>query len=251
MKIAVLDIGTNSVIILAIDVNDSTVVSQFEQALEPRLGEDLHKTKQLSSRAVERTIRAASRLLKSTGWLKVEKVIAFGTHVLRVAQNTSLFQEKFLSRTGIPVVVLSAEQEARMSCTGSLIDLPLETKDYAVVDVGGGSTEISLYGGDDRPHTFLSIPVGAVTLTENLELEQPLPELKRQLLRTFLKDSFEQHLKDYKINTVIGSGGTATSLAMVNLRLDEFDPSRIHGAKMDPYTLNRLTENLFQKLLPI
>jgi len=247
MKVAIFDIGTNSVIILALEITNENIRVQFEQALEPRLGENLQKSKKLSSRAIERTIRAAVRLIKTTGWPKVENLIAFGTHVLRVAENSDIFIEKFQKRTGFKVIVLSPEEEALYSCIGSMIDLHVEG-DYAIVDVGGGSTEISYSSGGE--YQFFSIPVGAVTLTEQFALEQPVNTAAQHKLQDYINSKLDEVLHGRKIDTVIGSGGTASSLAMVHLHLGEFEPSKIHGTVIDAAEVTKISDNLFSKTLP-
>ncbi len=248
VKVAILDIGTNSLIVLAIETDGPEVKLHFEQSLEPRLGEDLQKTGKLSSRAIERTIRAATRLLSSTGWLKVDKVIAFGTHVLRVAENSKTFIEKFKERTNNDILILTPEQEAHLSCKGALVDLNI-TSDYAIIDVGGGSTEISISDENKTHEEFFSFPIGAVTMTERLSLEPPLTEKMQNDINTYLSSIFLEKLKDKNVSTIIGSGGTATSIAMINLHLDEFKPEKIHCAEFECTSIHRLYENLSAKSL--
>ncbi|MFP4459192.1 MAG: hypothetical protein ACLFSQ_06375 [Candidatus Zixiibacteriota bacterium] len=249
MKIAIVDIGTNSVILLAIEADgDSEKLEvQFEQALEPRLGEELHKKQKLNSRAMERTIRAASRLMKSTGWLSIDRVIAFGTHALRYASNSDIFCEKFEKRTGRKVLILSAEEEAQLSCQGALIGLD-DVKDFLVVDVGGGSTEISRFSSDGNIE-FNSIPIGAVTLTERLDIRQPVSPKKSEEVHNFIREKFGKYLEGIQINTLIGSGGTATSVAMVDLKLSEFDAEKVHGTEIDHYHFSRLSDKFSSKSL--
>ncbi|MFM2047308.1 MAG: hypothetical protein RL383_1385, partial [Actinomycetota bacterium] len=170
---AFIDVGTNSTNLLVTDGGSGIT----RRIAVTRLGEGLHSSGLLSPAAIERTVSVIAQHTDTARTLGANTVTVVGTAACRRAHNTSELVAAVHDATGLVLEVISPEEEARLSFIGAVRGLPgLDTEgDVMVVDIGGGSTEISI--GADIPRTSFSIPIGAVTATESdLTTDPPRPE---------------------------------------------------------------------------
>src|SRR5512147_50073 len=144
MKLAAIDIGTNTVLLLVADVDDSGAITTLatEQRL-PRLGEGVDAHRQLSSRAMDRTVASVVESLATAAAFSPDATIIAGTSAVRDAENREGFARLLFERSGSSLEMISGEEEARLSFRGTLSDFPRGTR-ATILDIGGGSTEISL-----------------------------------------------------------------------------------------------------------
>jgi exopolyphosphatase/guanosine-5'-triphosphate,3'-diphosphate pyrophosphatase len=149
MRLALIDLGTNAVRFDVVDVaKDGSVRRLHRERLAVRLGEGVFQTGRLSPAAMARTLAAFQSFRKTSQDLKVERVTAFGTSALRDSANSDIFLDVLKRKTGFEVRVISGREEARLIAQGIL---PHENKNekgvIALVDIGGGSVEITLCRG--------------------------------------------------------------------------------------------------------
>lgn len=149
MRIALIDLGTNAVRFDVADVSASGAVARLHrERLAVRLGEGVFKTGRLSRAAMGRTGAAFESFRKTCRVLKVERVAAFGTSALRDSANSEVLLTLLKRRTGIDVRVISGHEEARLIARGILAhENPAAKGRVALVDIGGGSVEITLCRG--------------------------------------------------------------------------------------------------------
>ena len=149
MRLAIIDLGTNSV---RFDVHELTAERKttllHREKLMIRLGEGVFSTRKLNPRASKRALQAFMRFKSLASALRVQKVIAFATSALREAQDAEKLIHQIRNRTGIDIRIISADEEAKLIATGILANEPLPKGIFALVDIGGGSTEISVLDGD-------------------------------------------------------------------------------------------------------
>ena len=224
---AVIDVGTNSTNLLVVDgATDRTRVITVT-----RLGEGLHSTGELSAEAMGRTVRTIESHVARARELGANEISVIGTAACRRARNVADFASMILSTTGLTLQVLSGEDEARLSFVGALRDLPAINGNTLVLDIGGGSTELTV--GVDEPWRAASIPIGAVTATESdLTSDPPHPADLTNVIGA-VQDELEEigrlHPEILTASRVVGIAGSIVTIAAVEIGLPEFDDSVLHG----------------------
>ena len=237
-KAAVIDVGTNSTIMLVAGLGLDGLKRDFEMSLEPRLGQGLHDTGRLSREAVERTIAACRELITRSGF--TGQVIGTGTQALRAAENRDVFLDMWERDFHSPFYLLSQPEEAAFAYRGAVGGLELPDE-HVLIDVGGGSTEMI------SPNGFSGLEIGAVTLTERFGLEPPIVKDLYDKAFSYVRGLVDNPLK---VSTVVGVGGTASTLAAVSLGLRDFDAERVHGSIIRYADFTKLADRMRQLSIP-
>ncbi|WP_135210708.1 Ppx/GppA phosphatase family protein [Vitreimonas flagellata] len=247
---AALDLGTNNCRLLMAAPDGAgglRVVDGFSRIV--RLGEGLAHTGRLSESAMARAYQA---LVACAERIEARSPVAIGcvaTQACRAAANGEVFLNRVRKDLGLDFQIISAEEEAKLSVLGCASLLEHEAEHAMIVDIGGGSTEISwvspqavLKGGLEAPIlSWGTSPMGVVTLAE----EEPEPDtdqhawydaLVERLAEAVLKIGDVQHLRQAFAEGrghIIGTSGTVTSLAGVHLDLPRYSRQRVDGMWFD------------------
>lgn len=232
MKRAVIDIGSNSIRLLIANCKKDKVVPLYRTLATTRLGnfgKDCKKI--LSSKAIEKTIAAIMKFKQIAKSYGCKDIFLIATSAVREANNKKDFIDIVRRKTGFDVFVLSGEDEANLSFLGAKKGLNL-SGNVLVIDIGGGSTEFSF--GKERLIMAKSYPVGAVKLTKSFLKSDPHKKEEIKSAYKYLNDIFynlpkEIQQLDIEEASIVGVGGTLTSLAAMLQKLKEYDPSRIHN----------------------
>ncbi|MGB9662494.1 MAG: Ppx/GppA family phosphatase [Moorellaceae bacterium] len=219
---AALDIGSNSVRLLVGEVEKGRVRPLLQKLKSTRLMAGFREGR-LAREALERTCLGAKELVELARTFPLAGMTAVATSAAREARNADLFLRRLETLAGIPVKIISGEEEACLTYRGARAGLDAGPAEILVVDVGGGSTEFSWEEGDNL--NLRSVPLGAVRCTEaamtaaeiKLGLEPVLEEIRRQAP-----------------GRIIATGGTATTLAALEQGLTEYRSELVHG-----FTLRR------------
>jgi exopolyphosphatase / guanosine-5'-triphosphate,3'-diphosphate pyrophosphatase len=237
MRIAILDIGTNTVLLLIAEVGgDHLRVLRDDHAIA-RLGEGVDRTGQISEEAYQRFLSILRQHQTSIESMDVQRIVAVGTSALRDAANRSEILRQTKEETGIQIEILSGEEEARWSYVGALFEMR-DVENATVIDIGGGSTEISF--GDGREFlNGVSLDIGAVRLTERCFKTSPITseaaEEARQMIRAALNHRSASTLKRSEgVGILVAVAGTPTTLAAMHQGLEQFD-----SVKVQDYLLRR------------
>lgn len=223
MRKAVMDIGTNSVRLLVAELTEDGWHTLLKTLRTTRLGEGLVRGGTLSEAACRRTKDAVWELVDEARRHEVEVITIVGTNAMREAADGKEFATQLATEIGVPVRILAGEEEARYSYLGASGGGSQLT---AVVDIGGGSTEVGVgFGGELG--VAVSMPIGAVRGTRDFDMMTPrgMSELKKQCF-ALLKEH-TQEITD--VRRWIGVGGTLTSIAAMLLELDEYSAERVQG----------------------
>jgi exopolyphosphatase/guanosine-5'-triphosphate,3'-diphosphate pyrophosphatase len=242
-RVASLDLGTNTFRLLIADLTDrGDLTPLLRKRVITRLGEGLHKDGTIQPHAVN---RAANALLSFSSILddyQAEQVFAVATSALREAKNGETITHILHSQTGIPIRTLTGREEAHLTLKGVFSAVQVREKLSLVVDIGGGSTELTL-SEDTLPVKTDSINLGVVHLTEGLLTSDPpsqqnLDLLHEQIRKNLSSNSITEYLAAAASTqhplTLIGTAGTVTTLAAIDQRLVDYDPLRINN-----YSLSR------------
>ncbi len=232
---AVIDLGSHSALLLIGALNKTEqIIPLFQEFAVTRLAEDLPATGYIGVAAIERMLAVLQRYAKLIERRGATRVQVVATEVLRRAKNSKEVAALIEARFGWPVHVLSAEEEARYAYRGSLTE-PVQAKQkILIVDVGGGSTE--LITGQGRNITNVtSLPIGALNLAQRMHMQKQLCSSDRLGLMQYLKLAFAEIPFWANIagqSELIGSGGTATTLAALQLKLKEYDYQRVNRSAL-------------------
>jgi exopolyphosphatase / guanosine-5'-triphosphate,3'-diphosphate pyrophosphatase len=222
----VFDIGTNSVKMLLARVQDGGMLVLADELRICALGSGLGQSGRLSEEAMERSLDALDELVRIARKAGAVEFVAVGTEALRVAANSREFVERLRLRTDLDLRVIPGEEEARLSFLAAESSLGPISGELLTFDVGGGSTEFN-FGTDGRVHESFSLPIGCIPATEKYLTGDPPPRERLEALSNFLDGALSAIPR--KDGTLVGIGGTVTTLGSVFLGMDRFDGERIRG----------------------
>lgn len=235
---AAIDVGSNSVLLLTVAVGLDARVRTVDTALETtRLGTRLRDGGLLDRDARRRTIAAVEAFAARARRAGADGVWAFATAAVRRAADGDAFAREVEETAGVSLEVLSGAREAALAYTAVAHGLPAVRGPLLVVDVGGGTTELTLGQGETVGETA-SLSLGALALTESGA--SPLAAHVDGVLagcelpaRAALRGA-----------SLAASGGTATALAALDLGLVHYDPGRVHGHRLGRDALAALVARL-------
>jgi len=231
-RMAVIDIGTNSTLLLIAEVTQSGQLLEIAQySNTTRLGRKIHETGVIGKQGLIDTLKTLCHYQSLIQSMHVKQTIAAGTEVFRLAKNQDDILAEIQNKTGLSVNVLSESQEAEYSYTGAVSGK--ETNKALVIDIGGGSTEM-IAGEKYCIQDSISLPIGAVIMTDQFLLADPPDKKACDRLKTYVSRQIPQNWKNtmLQIPQFIIVGGTATTLAALHLQLDHYDPFQVDGLKM-------------------
>jgi exopolyphosphatase/guanosine-5'-triphosphate,3'-diphosphate pyrophosphatase len=212
-----------------------------------RLGGGFSRETGLSEEAMQRSLAALTGFAQEISRHRVSRVRAVATSAVRDAANGRAFCARALAEAGIHLETIDGAEEAALTLAGVGSILDRKEGDLAVFDVGGGSTEYTL-ARDAAPLFSRSLPIGVVRLTEGkagvAEMED---KIGRELVKLQRELAGEGLLSRFQAATLIGTAGTATTLAAIQLEMDEYDYRRVNNFSVG----RRDVERIFAKLLPL
>ena len=154
MRLAVIDLGTNSVRFDVHQIGPGTRIRQLHrEKLMVRLGQGVFLEGKLDKDAIRRTVHAFQSFQRTSQDLHAQKIVAFGTSALREATDSDKLLSLIRAKTGIDVRVISGQEEARLIAQGILHNEKPPKGSYALLDIGGGSAEISICRGRGLIHS--------------------------------------------------------------------------------------------------
>lgn len=247
MTLAAVDIGTNSIKLLLGRVAGRRVTPLLHRTIVTRLGEGLQKSGAISAEAADRTLAALAELQALARDRGVERLQAVGTLVLRVARNGPEFVDRAAKELGLPIRILSGEEEARLSFQGAVG--ASDAEQVLGIEIGGGSTQI-MVGTHARLHASWSLHMGAVVLTEEFLHGDP-PGAEEMVA---MSAAISRHLQNVvarvgKDGELVGIGGTVSALLTQLRKNDGADPREFHQASVSFETVSALSIHLSLKTL--
>jgi exopolyphosphatase/guanosine-5'-triphosphate,3'-diphosphate pyrophosphatase len=226
-RLASIDIGTNTILLLIAEVDKGELKPLFEAETVVRLGEGVQKDGVLYQDSMKMGFQTLSQYLERCQAMGVSEVFAAGTSALREARNSVVFTRMIKERLGLSIEIISGEEEARLSFLAVVRDMKGQKDSLIVVDVGGGSTEF-VSGKGDRIDKWVSLAMGSVRFTENFLLSDPVQEKEWERMEKEVRKLLTGIPHPREPFSMVGVGGTATTLASVEQGLEEFIFDRIH-----------------------
>ncbi|UCD34356.1 MAG: Ppx/GppA family phosphatase [Nitrospiraceae bacterium] len=248
LKLAAIDIGTNTFRLIIADVACDSPGSAFtmreihSERSVTRLGEGMHETGVLSRDAMDRSMAVLKKYCHDICRYDVHKTWAVATSALREAKNSAAFLEEVTQVTELPIAIISGEEEARLTARGMLHDMDIP-ESALMLDIGGGSTEL-IFAYQGAPDYVHSLNTGVVHLAGKFMKNDPprkedLTAMDREITGhiTSVREPFISRIR--KDSVFIGTAGTVTALAAIAQDLECFDHGRIHRF---PLALSRVKE---------
>lgn len=237
MRVAGVDIGTNTVRLLVSDVIGDAIIDIARRSEVVGLGRGLEETGRIADDALARldaTLREFAVVLDVTG-PDLLRVVA--TSASRDAANADDLSEVVRSAFGAPPHIVSGEDEASLSFAGARWGSDADGP-YLVIDPGGGSTEF-VYG-TDAPEYAVSVDIGSIRLTDRMLPDRPASPAAVTAASEHVAGLFEAVRLPGRPTTVIGVAGTFRSLAAVHLALGYYDRNMTHGVVLSQDDLDGL-----------
>jgi exopolyphosphatase / guanosine-5'-triphosphate,3'-diphosphate pyrophosphatase len=246
MRVAVVDIGTNSTRLLVAEVEHGDLRELERRTTVTRLGEGLEATGRLSDAAIARVSDALAAYREVIDRLGAERTVAVATSAMRDAGNGPDFRDEIQRRFDLDARTISGDEEARLTFLGATAgrDSGAET---LVIDIGGGSTEYVVGRPGADPGFHVSTRMGSVRHTERHLHGDPPTEAELAALaedaRAIVESDVPTEIRE-RVGAGIAVAGTATSLAAIDQELDPYDPERVHGYRLSQASCKRLLTRL-------
>ena len=249
MRVAVIDVGTNTVRLLVADADGPSAYRTLLAAQEiTRLGQNLLPAQELQPEPIRRTIRTLRRYRELAEARGAARIWAVGTSALREAKNRTAFLAAARDQAGLEVDVIAGEEEARLTLLGVRAGLPGVPERLVMMDIGGGSTELLLADGETIL-AAVSTGLGVVKLTEScLQSDPPTTAEVERVHRAATERLDRVRRAELRGVTMeedfVGTAGTVTSLAAMDLTLVPYDPARVAGHRLTRDRIQRLLQRL-------
>jgi exopolyphosphatase/guanosine-5'-triphosphate,3'-diphosphate pyrophosphatase len=248
MKVGVIDVGSNSIKLVVVDAasSDSFAVLAREKDMV-RLGHETLQQGRLSPEAIERASECIGRFRSIAEARGAERIFAVATASVREARNAQQFLREVERRAGVAIEVLSPIEEGRLIGLAAAQGCAADGVSLINIDIGGGSTEISLMR-DSTPAGLFSVKLGAIGLTERFLLNDPPKQKELKALREEVRGALEAPARELKgarweratgTSGTISAIGTALRLRALNNGDGQTEGARVAGDEIELEKLSR------------
>jgi exopolyphosphatase/guanosine-5'-triphosphate,3'-diphosphate pyrophosphatase len=234
VRLATIDLGTNTVRLLIAEVTPGAaswrVVDQDQRVT--RLGEGLGATGRLQETPAARTAATVVEYVERARRAGASRIEIVATSAVREAANGRQYASRLEQAAGVRVRVISGDEEARLTLHGILHGLGRGPGAMLAFDIGGGSTEFIL-ARDGALVAAVSLRLGVVPLAERYPFREPVDPTRYAALADDVTRQLARELPaviaDARVDRLVGSAGTVTTLAALDLGLVAYDPARVQG----------------------
>ena len=242
VKVASIDIGSNSTRLLIADITGGNISSIHKEHQVTRMGDDLTNSKHISEESIKRVLKVLTRFFKTIDINGVENIQIVGTAALRDAENSDDVIMQIQKKFDVEIDIVSGEEEGVLTSLGVLNSLE-NIKNFLIVDIGGRSTEF-IYDKNNKVISK-SLAIGVVSLSELFFNELP-PTNKsfKEAVDAINRTLFD--LSDFENRLFIGVAGTFTSLASIFLKQDRFNEKEIHLTEMSNKDVFDINNSIMQ-----
>jgi exopolyphosphatase/guanosine-5'-triphosphate,3'-diphosphate pyrophosphatase len=246
-RLASIDVGTNTVRLLIVETKGApwTVVEQTQSVT--RLGEGLADTGRLGQAPMARTAAVVADYVSRAGKAGATEIHIIATSAVREAANGGEFAAALERATGAGVRVVSGQDEARLTVLGIVRGFGHPTGPLLAFDIGGGSTEF-VRARDGRVEVSVSLLLGVVPLAERYPFPGAVDHRRYRALEDEIRQRLEAELpaaiRQAGVTNLVGTAGTVTTLAALDLGLQHYDAARVHGHRLGRASVERLRDRL-------
>jgi exopolyphosphatase/guanosine-5'-triphosphate,3'-diphosphate pyrophosphatase len=243
MRVAAVDLGSNSTRLLVADVEDGRIRDVARRLKITRLGEGVDKRKRLLPAPIARVRNVLTDFRSETEELGAERTLAVATSAVRDAENGEAFLGEVEWSYGFTTRLLSGDEEAELSFRGASTGRQL-ADDTLLIDIGGGSTEL-VVGGPNGLSFHDSLNMGGVRLTERFLHSDPPTDEELAACGAGARELLAEHVPpEVRPRSAIGVAGTITSIAALDLGLSDYDPDHVQGHRLSRFGVRTQLERL-------
>jgi len=247
MRLAAIDIGTNSVHMIVANVRPDFSFEIVDQEKEMvRLGAGGLDGRNLTETAMDAALQALKKFHRLAESHQVDEIMAAATSATREAENGPAFLAAIQAQTGIRPRVISGTEEARLIHMAAVYGVDIKRGKAVVIDIGGGSVEVTV--GNERPQLARSFKTGVIRMTERFVKTDPLADRDERKLVRFLQSeisSFAKQVVQAGFERVIGTSGTILSLGtMAAYEMDGTEPDELRNRRIPAKQIRKLREKL-------
>ena len=246
-RLATVDLGTNTVRLLVVEAEGVRWRPLRQAQRVTRLGEGQGAAGRLLEDPMRRTLETVAEFVAAARVLGAAEVRVVATSAVREAPNRTEFVARLREATGHDVTVVSGADEARLTLRGVAAALPELAGSFLLFDIGGGSTEFVLACGG-RLAAAVSLRLGVVGLAERFMDDGPVDWARFGFMRDEITGRLEREIPESlaaaRAPALVGTAGTVTTLAALDLALPAYDPARVHGHILARPAVDRLLARL-------
>lgn len=254
MRVAAIDIGTNSVRLLIATLEGKTLVNKEKALSMTRIGKDVDATMMLREDRMQATIEALIAYKEKVDALGIKGCPVFATSAVRDAKNREDFIARVKAATGFDVNVIPGDLEAELGFLGVVSGsgaLAMQGNSL-IIDIGGGSTELIIGTEKGQIVSAHSLNIGAVRLTDRhmLKHQSSWSEFRGLIedVETALEPILPMLTRE-PIAVAFGIGGTATTLGAMSLQLQQYNSQAVHLAEVTKDQVYRMACDLIEATL--
>ncbi len=232
-KFAIIDLGSNSVRMIIMQIFEDGTYKMIDQVKEMvRLSEGMGEDNILKPKPIERTVYTLKLFKKLIKSYEIKDIYCVATAAVRVASNKDDFLQKVKDETGFKFDVITGKQEAYYDYLGVINSIDIN--DCLIVDIGGASTEMVLVK-NRQPQEIISFPFGAVLLTDKFLSHKDISKKELNGLESFLVEEFNsiKWLKKLKGIPIVGLGGTIRTIAKIDKHKIKFPLQSLHNYQIN------------------
>ncbi|HSE03640.1 MAG TPA: Ppx/GppA phosphatase family protein [Methylomirabilota bacterium] len=241
-RLATVDLGTNTVRLLVVEAVEGTWRPLHQAQRVTRLGEGQAAAGRLLPEPMRRTAAAVAEFAQAARGLGAARVRIVATSAVREATNRGEFVARLEAEAGEPVEVVSGEDEARLTLRGVASELPGLGEAFVLFDIGGGSTEL-VRARAARAVAAVSLRLGVVPLAEEWGDAGPVRwdrfARMREAIDRRLAAEVPEAITAAGAGQLVGTAGTVTTLAALDLDLPAYDAARVHGHRLERAAVER------------
>jgi exopolyphosphatase/guanosine-5'-triphosphate,3'-diphosphate pyrophosphatase len=245
LKVAALDLGSNTFLCLIVEVENSQITKIYHDSVEAvRLGQELTKNKKFHPEALIRADKCLQDFSKIIEEHQPQHILAMATSAARDAKNK---EELFAiaNKYNIPLEIIAGDKEASITYKGAVSAQAKKPTQRLVIDIGGGSTEF-IFGKGLSLLNGISLDIGCVRLTERFVSAQPTPTEEIEKINSFIQQELQQVLKlkpdAFEVQEILAVAGTPTALAAAEV--GQFVVEKIDGYKLTETSLSSWLDKL-------
>ncbi|HEX2998652.1 MAG TPA: exopolyphosphatase, partial [Armatimonadota bacterium] len=242
-RIAVIDLGSNSARLIVMHIYANGAYNLvYHQKETVRLSENMVATRLIEPQAARRAVETLRMFAHMCRIFKVDRIIAVATAAVRNAKNGADLLALVEQETGIRLELISGHTEARIGFIGAANTLDIT--DGIIFDLGGGSTELTLVE-NRKPRNSVSLPFGAVSLTDKFGTTDKISDKQLDELRTYIMRNLAKI--PWLANSplpLVGIGGTARNVAKMDQKRKNYPFNKVHNYRLGDISLNDLWRGL-------
>ena len=228
-KIAIIDIGSNSIRLVIVQINKDNsfrIVDEIKRSV--RLGKDMTSKGELNSSRIDNAISTLAFFKRLCFIQDISEILAVATEAVRKATNQIEFLNRVKSELSIDIRVLTGIEEAYYDYFGSINSM--DFSDALIMDIGGSSSELILVK-NRKLKASISLPFGAINLTEKFSLQKVMNDKSEAEIKTFLTSLYKDipWLKEVKNIPIIGIGGTIRNIGKLHKRKTNYPIDNLHN----------------------